>query len=141
MHRLQSEAEIEAIVNGFELCTTEKTEFKHQDHLVVAVAYLNELTVPEAIERMRLSLIRFIAHHQIDKRKYNETITVFWLEVLSEAIERMSDSLTLLEKCNRVIQEFPKVGLALDYYSKELLYSDEARERFVRPDLKDWKGC
>lgn len=138
MHLLQSEAEIKAIVNGFESCTTEKTQFKHQDHLVVVVTYLNEFSVQETVERMRLSLMRFIAHHQIDKRKYNETITVFWVEAVSKAIERMPDSLTLLEMCNRVIQEFPNGGLALNYYSKELLYSDEARETFVKPDLAVW---
>jgi hypothetical protein len=139
MHAFHSESEIRAIVNGFELCQTEKTAFKHQDHLVVAVAYLQELTVPEAIEKMRSSLIRFITHHRVDQRKYNETITVFWIEVVAEALLKMANTLTLQEKCNSVIQEFPNAALALDHYSSELLFSDEARESFVKPDLKDWK--
>jgi hypothetical protein len=139
MHGFQSDSEIRAIVKGFELCQTEKTAFKHQDHLVVAVAYLQELTVPEAIEKMRSSLMRFIKHHQVDPRKYNETITVFWVEVVAEALLKMTNSLTLEEKCDKVIQEFPNAALALDHYSSELLFSDEARESFVKPDLKDWK--
>ncbi len=139
MNQFQSEKEIRAIVYGFESCETEKTDFKHQDHLVVAVAYLHELTVAEAIEKMRHSLMRFIKHHQVDQRKYNETITVFWVEVAAAALERMSESSTLLEQCNKVAQEFPNAALALDYYSSEVLFSDEARASFVKPDLKDWK--
>lgn len=141
MHTFQSENEIRAIVDGFELCQTEKTAFKHQDHLVVAVAYLQNLTVPEAIERMRNSLMRFIKHHHVDQRKYNETITVFWLEVVADALAKMPAALTLLERCNRVVQEFPNSARALEHYSSELLFSDDAREGFVKPDLKDWKEC
>jgi hypothetical protein len=139
MHSIQSESEISAIVNGFELCQTEKTAFKHHDHLVVAVVYLNDLSVPEAIERMRASLMRFIKHHQVDERKYNETITVFWVEVVAEALEKMPASFTLTEKCNTVLQEFPNAAFILDHYSSELLFSDEARANFVKPDLKNWK--
>lgn len=140
MNPFQSESEIRAIVNGFELCQTEKTAFKHRDHLVVAVAYLHELTVPEAIERMRISLQRFIKHHQVDQRKYNETITVFWIEVVAQALGKLPNSLTLQEKCNMVLQEFLNAALALDHYSSELLFSDAARESFVKPDLKDWNA-
>ena len=140
MHCYQSEDELRSVVEGFETCTTEKTEFKHQDHLTVAVVYLNDLTVTGAVERMRRSLLRFVDHHKVDQRKYNETITVFWIEIVAEAIAKMGGSLTLVERCNRAIQEFPNTALALEYYSSDLLYSDNARERFVPPDLKDWKG-
>lgn len=139
MHRFQSENEIRTIVNDFELCLTEKTAFKHQDHLVVAVSYLQDSTVPEAVGRMRNSLMRFIKHHQVDQRKYNETITVFWLDVVADALAKMPASLTLLQRCNRVVEEFPNSALALEYYSSGLLFSDEARKGFVKPDLKDWK--
>jgi len=27
----------------------------------------------------------------------------------------------------------------LDYYSRDLLFSERAREEFVEPDLKDWR--
>ena len=139
MHTFQSENEIRAIVDGFELCQTEKTAFKHEDHLVVAVAYLQNLTVPEAIERMRNSLMRFIKHHQVEQRKYNETITVFWLEIVANALAKMPSSITLPERCTRVVEVFPNSALALEYYSSELLFSDDARGSFVKPDLKDWK--
>ena len=139
MHHFQSETEIRAIVNGFELCQTEKTAFKHQDHLVVAVAYLQDSTVSAAIERMRNSLMRFIKYHEVDQRKYNETITVFWFEVVADALAKMPASLNLLERCNRVLQEFPNSALVLDHYSSGLLFSDEARKGFVKPDLRDWK--
>jgi hypothetical protein len=140
MHGFQSNEEITAVVKGFESCETDKTVFKHQDHLVVAVAYLNDLTVPEAVERMRTCLLRFVAHHKVDQRKYNETITVFWIEMVAQTLAKMDRSLNLVDRCNRVVQEFPNAALTLDYYSSELLNSDEAREHLVLPDLKDWKN-
>ena len=139
MYWFQTEAEIRAIVRGFEMCTTEKTAFKHQDHLVVAIAYLCDLAVPEAIERMRTSLLRFLDHHKVDQRKYNQTITVFWVEVVAEMLATLDRSLTLVEKCNRVVDQLPNAALIQEYYSSELLNSENARMEFVIPDLKDWR--
>ena len=134
----QTEAEILAIVDGFENCTTEKGAFKHSDHLTVAVVFLQDLSIPQAIDRMRSALHRFIAHHQIDKQKYNETLTVFWIEVVAEALTRLGDA-TLVTRCNCILNTFANSALALDYYSNDLLFSETARESFVKPDLKEWK--
>jgi hypothetical protein len=140
MSTYHTESEIKAVVEGFETCETDKAAFKHQDHLTVAVCYLQELTIDAATDKLRVALLRFVDHHKVDRRKYNETITVFWLEVVAEALKTMTPSSSLVEKCNNVINSLNHSGLALEYYSEELLFSDRARETFVRPDLKDWKA-
>ena len=139
MSTYQTEVEIKAAVQGFESCETDKAAFKHQDHLTVAVYYLEELSLDDAIAKMRNSLWRFIAHHNVDRQKYNETITVFWFELVAGALKEMSSTASLVERCNAVIDTFSNAGLALEYYSPELLWSDRAREAFVQPDLKHWK--
>jgi hypothetical protein len=140
MPTYSSQAEIDAVIRGFELCTTDKTAFKHQDHLTVAVCYLRETTVEKAIGKMREALRRFVDHHKVDPQKYNETITVFWFQMVAEAMGTMPAELTMLDQCNRIIERFSSAGLVMDYYSSDLLFSERARGEFVDPDLKDWRS-
>jgi len=139
MSTYQTQAQIDAVVQGFESCTTNKADFKHQDHLTVAVYYLQDSTIAEATDRLRESLFRFVDHYGIDRKKYNETITIFWLELVAQRLKNDKPELTLLERCNEVIAALNNSSLALEYYSANLLYSDRARHEFVEPDLKDWR--
>jgi len=137
MHQYTTTAEIISIVEGFESCRTDKDAFKHQHHLVVAVVYLQELSPSDAARRMRANLLHFLDHHQVDRGKYNETITVFWFELVTGVLKKLHNDATLVEKCNKVVESFNNTGVVFEYYSRERLFSDEARKSFVRPDLKD----
>ena len=132
--------EIIANVDGFESCRTGKDSFKHQDHLVVAAFYLRQLSLADSIRRMRTNLLRFLDHHQVDRQKYNETITVFWFDLVSGLLNKLPADSTLVEKCNAVVESLDNSALVFEYYSRERLFSDEARTNFIAPDLKDWKS-
>ncbi len=138
MNRFRDPNEIAKVVEGFESCTTGKADFKHADHLTVAVYYLQNLSVSEATERLRTSLLRFIDHHGVDRKKYNETITVFWLELTASELENLSER-SFVEQCNAVLESLNDPSLALKYYSSDLLFSAKARASFVEPDLKSWR--
>ena len=109
-------------------------DFHHASHLHVAWVYLTESSsVEQAARRMRNTLRRFTAGAG-KPEKYHETITLFWVHLLSRAhaasrAERLEDIVhanpQLLEK------NFP-----LTYYSAERLFSDEARVSWMEPDLK-----
>ena len=109
-------------------------DFHHASHLHVAWVYLAESSsVQQAARKMRNTLRRFAAAAG-KPEKYHETITLFWVHLLSRAhaasrAERLEDIVhanpQLLEK------NFP-----LAYYSTERLFSDEARTSWVEPDLK-----
>ena len=106
---MNSEQEIERVVRGFETCQTSADEFKHKDHLVVAVWYVHNLGKEAALERMREGLLRFLAHHQVDPKKYSEEITRCWIERISERLDDVGN-VPIVEKCNAV--------LAADYADK-----------------------
>ena len=99
----QSDIEIENVVRGFEACKTDKEAFKHREHLVVAVYYLQKLGREAALDRMRSSLMRFLDHHGVDRKKYSETITVFWLDMVAEKLNIIEAGISLAEKCNKII--------------------------------------
>ena len=93
--------EIEAVVRGFEGCSTGKDDFTHAGHLSVAAWYLHRNTFEQAATRMRAGLFRFLDHHRIGQEKYNETITLFWLKVVNAfALAQSGSQLALVQNSN-----------------------------------------
>jgi len=131
------QAEIEAVVQGFESCTTEKDDFSHASHLTVAALYLYNLNEREATEKMRTGLLRFLNHHGIGPTKFHETLTVFWIKILRAYLLQLDPQTSLVEMTNTVVERAGNSRLVFDYYSEERLRSDEAREKWILPDLKD----
>ncbi|MCU1265270.1 MAG: hypothetical protein JWM21_1588 [Acidobacteria bacterium] len=131
----KSEQEIAAIVRGFESCTTAETDFPHRSHLVVATWYLRNATAAEALQKMRTSILNFLDHYQIEG-KYNETITLFWIIIVERYLRGLDQNLSLLERTNNVVQALSDSRLMFGYYSKELLWSEQAMREWVDPDLK-----
>jgi hypothetical protein len=134
----KSEAEIEKVVSDFETCRTGKDDFHHTQHLIVATTYLQRYSADAAILRMKEALLRFLNHHAVDPKKYNETLTVFWIEMVARVLQELPEGKSLVEKCNRTVEKLSNPKLALEFYSEELLWSQQARESFVEPDLKHW---
>ena len=133
-----TDAEIHQVVHDFETCQTGKEDFHHAQHLVVAAYYLQSLNVDAATAKMRAALFRFLDHHQVDKQKYNETLTVFWLEMVALELSKFGADVTLADKCNSVIAVLNNPKLVGEFYSNDVVRSEEARKRFVVPDLKSW---
>jgi hypothetical protein len=98
-----SEREIEEVVRGFETCETDKTAFKHREHLTVAVWYLQTLDTKAAVERMRTGLLRFVDHHGVPREKYSEEVTVFWIELIAEKLNELGAEDSLVVKCNHIL--------------------------------------
>lgn len=128
--------EIEAVIKGFESCTTDKEAFPHRSHLTVAVSYLHNSTLEQATNKMRLGLHRFLEHHGVGHAKYHETLTVFWIKIVYEFLARLDPNLSFLETTNAVIERLADSSLVYDYYSKERLLSDAARKGWIEPDRK-----
>ena len=109
-------------------------DFHHALHLHVAWVYLAESSsVQQAANKMRDTLRRLAAAG--DKpEKYHETITLFWVQLLSNAYTATCGG--RLEDIVRANPHLLEKNFPLAYYSAERLFSDEARSSWVEPDLK-----
>jgi len=128
--------EIQAVVTGFESCTTPKTEFPHCRHLTVAVSYLMRLPFEDAAERMRTGLFRFLDHHGVGREKYHETLTMFWMKIIRKTLDELGAEVSLVEATNTIVHALANSRLVFDYYSRELLDSQHARREWIAPDLR-----
>jgi hypothetical protein len=109
-------------------------DFHHASHLHVAWVYLSESSsVKQAANKMRDTLRRFAAAAG-KPEKYHETITLFWVHLLSRAYAASRG-----ERLEGIVHANPQLlekNFPLAYYSVERLFSDEARTSWVEPDLK-----
>lgn len=103
MKRYQSEDEIENVVRAFEACETGADEFKHAEHLVVAVWYLHNMDRDAALDRMRSGLLRFLDHHEGNTSKYSEMVTAFYIDKIVEKLGEGGPDVSIVEKCNTVL--------------------------------------
>jgi|SRR5882724_6158997 len=135
----KSNAEIEAVVQGFESCTTPASGFTHHSHLTVAVWYLSHGTTTETVQQMRDGIFRFLDHHQVSHAKYHETLTQFWTRLVRQCLDQLNPNCSLREAVNEVIEAVGNSQVVAEYYTSEQLWSDEARKTWVEPDLKQLK--
>jgi hypothetical protein len=135
--KYKTEAEVLELVRSFEAATIPHDDWKHAEHLVVALYYLTLHDVETAHGKMRSGILNLLEHgFKVDLKKempYHETITLFWMRTVAE-FNALKKGTSLLEKANAVAYKWDK-DYPLKFYSRELLFSDEARERFVEPDL------
>ena len=104
MSHYKKQKEIEAVVRGFEECTTAKDGFKHASHLTVAVCYLRQLDKEAAVAKMRAGLFRFLDHHGIDRAKYDEDLTRKWFDLVESLMQTKPDD-SLVAITNDVIEK------------------------------------
>lgn len=133
-HSYNSETEIETVVKGFESCTTGKDDFSHKDHLAVAVWYLRQ-DEKQALNLMRASLHRFLDYYDC-RQNYHETLTRFWIQQVQSVLKTLPGEVTLTEAIQAVVGRLKDSKIAFDYYSKEVIESAAAREKWIEPDLQ-----
>ncbi len=134
--RFRSEAEIEEVVRSFEDGTVTRGAWKHAEHLTVALYYVTLHDIDTATARMRSGIFNLLRAFEVDLTKempYHETLTVFWMRTVAE-FNASKKGVSLLEKANGLIAEYDK-DYPLRYYTREHLFSDEARAKFVEGDL------
>lgn len=123
----KSEAEIAAVVEGLESCTTGKDDFPHRKHLAVGVWYLRNSTAEQAFEKMRSSLLRFLDHHGIGRGKYKEELTRAWINLVQTELEKLDPNLPLVTVTNTVVEHLSDVQAVFAYYPNNLVLQSERK--------------
>lgn len=130
-------SEIEKVVTGFEDTSIARSDWKHSQHLVVALCYVERFGLESAIEKMRDGLFKLLTEgFKVDLTKempYHETLTIFWMRTVADFASKLN-GISLHAKANSLIDTFDK-DYPLKFYTRECLFSDDARARFVEPDL------
>lgn len=132
----QTDAEVEAVVRRFERCELPPADFKHREHLLVALCYLLRMSDEDARAHLRERINAYVVAHGVNPNLYHETITAFWLKRVRAYLGRARAGLGLAEMTNALAAECGSSRLVFDYFSKELLDSERARGGWVEPDLK-----
>lgn len=137
--KYKNESEVLELVRSFEEATVSRDDWRHAEHLVVALFYLTRHDPEIAYEKMRSGIFNLLVKKfEVDLTKempYHETITRFWMRVVAD-FNTSTNGASLLEKANAVAYKWDK-DYPLKFYSRELLFSDEARSGFVEPDLPE----
>ena len=128
----KDDAEIAGLVRQFESGEINPADFKHYQHLAVALWYVAHFPFEQACDDMRNGIQKLAALY--GKMGYHETITLFWLELVARFFAETPRGEPLSKTANRLALELPK-NLILDYYSEELVNSADAKAHWVEPDL------
>jgi hypothetical protein len=126
----------EALWCAFQERTLSHAEWTHVAHLRTAWLHLARWDLDEAHIKMRVGIIRLNAFHGTEetiKRGYHETITRAWFAIVASLRRRdpCTDSLAFVTKHAPLLdREAP-----LRHYSRDLLFSPQARAIYVPPDL------
>ena len=124
----------ERFLAAFENCELPEDQWTHLAHIRAAWVCLSLASPAEALMRIREGILRYNTEVLKRRHKYHETVTVAYTGIVADRMlpgelwsdfrERIGD---LLDTGNPVL---------LRYYSKNRLFSDEARAAFVKADLR-----
>jgi hypothetical protein len=105
--------------------------FSHRDHIRVEHAYARRGGADAAVAGARR--IRALAEAAGNGGKYHETMTVAWARVVARLVEERPEL-----SFDEFVAAHPQLqdrALLCAHYSRSRLSSDEARARFLEPDL------
>ncbi len=111
-------------------------DFTHREHLRLAYVNLCELSLDAAVERVRTGITQLLTRNHLGTGKYHETLTVSWLKAVSYFMQRSGQNFTSAGEFMENSPVLLQSDVMLTHYSRERLFSDEARILFLEPDLE-----
>lgn len=134
-----SDADIERIARGVIDHGLPKPDWTHAAHFAAAVWLIRspehdaESDMPDLIRAYNLAC----GVENTDHDGYHHTITLASIRAARHVVEPLGKRLPLYEQVNSVLSSGYGISdWILDYWSKPLLFSVEARRNWVEPDKK-----
>ncbi len=135
----RTQDEIENLIRAFKECKLSRSDWTHQAHLTVALWFLFYYSQEAATHCIRTGIMRYnsaIGIQTTFNSGYHETITLFWILIISDFLAGESVNSSIVDLANKLVQIYDNKNLPFAYYSRELLMSWNARTSWVEPDLK-----
>ncbi len=135
--------ETERITLAFIDRTLPKSEWTHHAHLRVGLWHLLHYSEGSALALLRERIRAYNETTGVANTEsggYHETITRFFLRVIRVFLESVDPARPVDELAGELIERHGGHDLALRYYSRERLFSREARRSWVEPELQPLPG-
>ena len=133
----ETEEEILSVVTAFETATLPHEQWRHAEHLIMAMHYALHTDFDVALNKMRSGILKLNDSHGVvttNDHGFHETLTVIWTRAVFDYV-KANPNKDLVKLANEIIKKFDK-DYPLKFYSREVLFSVEARYGFVEPDIK-----
>lgn len=130
--------DVRRILEGVVTCSLPRSEWTHPAHLVFATALLDARGLDGAEHDAPIQIRAYnesVGGVNDDAQGYHHTITVFFLRRIDEYLAPFSDESVGARATRLLASPLAAPDYPLRSYSKERLFSIEARRGWVEPDL------
>jgi len=137
----RSAEEYTAFVEQFIARTLPKPRWTHRAHLVTGLWHLLHHPPEESLDLLRERIRAYnvaVGGENTDTGGYHETLTQFYVTMIGQWLANQHGLRTDLPVLARRLLDsrLADKNLPLEFYSKELLFSVEARRNGIKPDLQ-----
>jgi hypothetical protein len=133
-----TDTDVAVALAAFRDGTLPRTAWNHRAHLTVALSVARSTSPARALDTMRGEILRFNAAVGIVSTPdtgYHETLTVFYLHVVTVHATRHPAPASTALDANLLFDDWGDRELPLKHYSRDRLFSREARAHWLPPDL------
>ncbi len=122
------------LVEQFESCCLPIVHWTHRAHLAVGIVYVSRFSFDEALSRIRIQINQYnrISGNPLG---YNETITVLFLRKIASVMSHDGTNIVLHTRLSELASICNRAWI-YDHYSRELIWSTEAKASWKEPDVK-----
>jgi hypothetical protein len=135
-----TETDLQGLAARFESAAIPKQEWTHAAHLAIGLWHVHRYGREEALPRLRTGIRRLNdAHGTLNTPTggYHETVTRAYVELFADLLTAAPPGVSLADTL-RIILAGPLGArhVLLRHYSRERLFSPEARASWIEPDLR-----
>ena len=135
----ECDAEIRRIGEGLIACTLPRADWTHEAHLATCLWIIRDRPDIEAERDLPRIIPRYnesVGGVNSDTEGYHETITQIYISAVRDHLSEIDRQFSLTETVNALLRsDRGRRDWPLRFYSREKLFSVEARRRFVSSDL------
>ena len=138
------DSEIRHIGEGLIACTLPREDWTHEAHLAACLWIIRdrpdikpERDLPRFIPRYNVS----VGGVNSDTEGYHETITQIYIAAIRDHLSEIDPISALTDAVNALlVSDRGRRDWPLRFYSRERLFSVEARRGFVSPDISEFRA-